>query len=356
MPLNSSGPISLNGATTGQSASIEIGLGAGVQIDMLGSQIRTLTGIASGAIRLPDDFYGKSFRAIISSVFSTNTLNATLDVTAISGYRAGQSDITVTVNSGVYLWSDSTATPGLTLTGGTTGDTVKIVNNGFIMGKGGTGGVGLGYVGGAGGPALKLGYNTTIDNTNASAYIGGGGGGGGAYNNQHGGGGGGAGGGDGSQGQQTGAEVSTHEFAGGAGGAIGSVGANGATGNGVAGGSGGGAGGGGGTSYSMGSGKFSSLFAWGGGGGGRIFPGTGGAGQPAGGGYAGTAGGAGNAAGTSVNVPATTGSSAGGGGWGASGGSSVGAGGAGGKAVNLNGYSVTWVSSDTTRVYGSVSS
>jgi hypothetical protein len=34
----------------------------------------------------------------------------------------------------------------------------------------------------------------------------------------------------------------------------------------------------------------------------------------------------------------------------------VGAGGAGGKAVNLNGYSVTWVGSDTTRVYGSVSS
>jgi hypothetical protein len=28
---------------------------------------------------------------------------------------------------------------------------------------------------------------------------------------------------------------------------------------------------------------------------------------------------------------------------------------AGGKAVNLNGYSVTWVSGDTTRVYGSVS-
>jgi hypothetical protein len=27
----------------------------------------------------------------------------------------------------------------------------------------------------------------------------------------------------------------------------------------------------------------------------------------------------------------------------------------GGKAVNLNGYSVTWVSGDTARIYGSVS-
>ena len=348
MPLNSSGPISLNGATTGQSASIEIGLGAGVQIDMLGSQIRTLTGIASGAIRLPDDFYGKSFRVTLSSVFSTDTKNATLDVTAISGYRAGQSDITVTVNSGVYLWSDSTSTPGLTLTGGTTGDTVKIVNNGFIMGRGGNGGVGLGYFGYPGGPALKLGYNTTIDNTNASAYIGGGGGGGGACNDEHCGAGGGAGGGDGSQGQQTGGG---YEYPGGAGGAIGSAGASAAS----PGGSGGGAGGGGaGGSVYAGSGKNYNWYAYGGGGGGRIFPGTGGTGGTSGS-ITGGKGGAGAAAGGAGSNYAR-GAAGGGGGWGASGGSAVGAGGAGGKAVNLNGYSVTWVGSDTTRVYGSVSS
>ena len=45
----------------------------------------------------------------------------------------------------------------------------------------------------------------------------------------------------------------------------------------------------------------------------------------------------------------------GGGGWGASGGSSTSSGGSGGKAVALNGYSVSWVSGDTTRVYGAVS-
>jgi hypothetical protein len=48
-------------------------------------------------------------------------------------------------------------------------------------------------------------------------------------------------------------------------------------------------------------------------------------------------------------------SAGGGGGWGASGGTGSSGGGAGGKAVNLNGRTATFVSSDTTRVYGSVS-
>jgi hypothetical protein len=48
-------------------------------------------------------------------------------------------------------------------------------------------------------------------------------------------------------------------------------------------------------------------------------------------------------------------SGAGGGGWGANGASNYTSGGAGGKAVALNAYSVTWTSNDTARVYGSVS-
>jgi len=45
----------------------------------------------------------------------------------------------------------------------------------------------------------------------------------------------------------------------------------------------------------------------------------------------------------------------GGGGWGAAGGSANVGGGAGGRAVALNGRTVTWVSGNTTRVYGGVS-
>jgi hypothetical protein len=82
---------------------------------------------------------GKANRYKLSRVFSTNTTQTTVDVSAISGYKAGKSDITITVNSGVYLYSTSTATPALTITGAATGDRIFLVNDGFIIGRGGNG-------------------------------------------------------------------------------------------------------------------------------------------------------------------------------------------------------------------------
>ena len=356
MALASSGQMSIGGSTANRSINVEFGRSATATTSM--SQLYRGGGIitsnntsvpTSGAISL-SNFYNATNRVPLSYTFSANTADATVDVTAISGYTAGVSDITITVNNGVWVYATSTSNAGLTLTGGSSGDTITVVNNGFISGMGGNGGIGLGYTGYPGGTALSLGFNTTVDNTNSAAYIGGGGGGGGACNDQHGGAGGGAGGGSGSQGQQTGG---ANEFAGGAGGAPGSAGANGATGAGVPGGSGGGAGGGGATAYYSSSPFPGGWYAWGGGGGGRIFPGTGGAGQTTSGGTGG-AGGSGNSAG-GAGASYATGPAAGGGGWGASGGSAVGAGGAGGKAVALNGKTITWVSGNTTRVYGSVS-
>lgn len=264
----------------------------------------------------------------LTYTYAANTANAALNVSSLSGYVAGSSYITITVNAGVYLWSDSIATPALTLTGGATGDTIKLVNKGFIMGKGGSTS--------AGGPAVSLSFNTIIDNTDAAAYIGGGGGAGRTGNDGFGtgtGGGGGAGGGTGST--ATGYIPGT----GGTGGAVGNSGGNGSG-------------------------------SWAGGGGGRIFPGTGGIGG-SGAGVGGGAGGAGSgiADGCSLGTGGNGGSAGangsasvdtgvcggGGGGWGATGGSSGGgAGYAGGKAVALNGKTVTWVSGDTTRVYGAV--
>ena len=245
-------------------------------------------------------------RPAISYTYASNTANAALTMSSISGYVAGKSDITITINAGIYLYSTSTATPGFALTGGATGDTVKIVNNGYIMGQGGTGGSN-GVSGGAGGPALSLSFNTTVDNTNASAYIGGGGGGGASGTSA---GGGGAGGGS---------PGSTSY------GTTGTPGTPGVAGTGNA--------------------------------GGRIFPG---ATAPQAGGN-----GTGAAGGTNNNVGGTTitgrpydvhYTGAGGGGWGASGGTAYFyAPGAGGKAVALNSKTVTWVSGDTTRVWGAVS-
>ena len=301
---------------------------------------------SSGAIDM-NGFHGTgpiANRVAISYTFSSNTADASLNVASISGYAAGTSDITITVNSGIYLWASSTGNAGLTLTGGTSGDTLTIVNNGYIMGCGGhgcdidSGGYPITPTP-SGGTALSLGFTTTVNNTNGSAYIGGGGGGGGS--GALGSGGGGAGGGN--SGILGAANPPIPVVLGGS---IGSVGATG-------------------TFYA-------------GGGGGRIFPGSGGAGGsgsgklvwfPGSGGGAGGgggatgqessvatagSGGAGNAAGG--NFSGTAGSGAGGGGgWGASGGSSTSSGGSGGKAVALNGYSVSWVSGDTTRVYGAVS-
>jgi hypothetical protein len=327
MALPASGAISLN------DVNVELGLSGTAAITMNDSAVRTLFGVASGAIGM-NSGYGKSNRAAISYTYSASAANPSLNVTTIGGYVAGKSDITITVNAGVYLYSTSTGTPGLTLSGGSSGDTVTLVNNGFIMGMGGNGSNNVNTQPGNGGIGLQLGFNTTVNNTNGSAYIGGGGGGGngstGGANRA--GGGGGAGGGSG---------ASTIYGGGGGGGGLGATGSNGSSNCGSYFGSGGGSGGGAG-GYQAG------VCGGGGGGGGRIFAGSGGAGGTGGGG----AGGSANATGSNGS-----GGGGGGGGWGAAGGrgNNFGLNGAGGKAVNLNGYSVTWTSGNTTRVYGSVS-
>jgi hypothetical protein len=60
MALNSSGPISLGGATTGQSINLELGNGATDLVALNDTEVRTLAGITSGVITMPTDFYGKS--------------------------------------------------------------------------------------------------------------------------------------------------------------------------------------------------------------------------------------------------------------------------------------------------------
>lgn len=334
MTLNASGPISLAGTTAGQSIEIELGGNGTTQISLNDSSVRTLAGVASGAITMPTNFWGKANRVSISYTFASTTANASLNISSIGGYIAGKSDVTVNVNGGVYLYGTTTGNPGLSVFGGTSGDTLTIVNLGYIMGCGGTGSNST--TGGAGGPGLSLGYSATVNNTNGSAYILGGGGGGGGGSSI--GGGGGAGGGGTNGGSATGGP--------------------------------GAAGGNGPNPYT-------------GGGGGRIIPGSATLGPGTGGtaavaGYGGTAGGGGSSRSTSRysygyggpgqggQTPGTNGNGSGGGGggggggYGASGGSSggtlgVAAGGGGGRAVALNGNTVTWVAGNTTRVWGAVS-
>jgi len=59
MTLNASGPISLGGATTGQSINLELGVSATALASINSTSFRTLAGVASGQISL-SNFYGKS--------------------------------------------------------------------------------------------------------------------------------------------------------------------------------------------------------------------------------------------------------------------------------------------------------
>jgi hypothetical protein len=134
---------------------------------------------------------------VLSANITSNTETYTFSPSQVSGYNAGNTTATLTINSGVYLYSNSISTPALTVSGWATGDTIYIVNNGYIMGRGGDGGTYNSSTKSTvkaqnGGDAISLQYNTTIFN---NGFIAGGGGGGGAANFAGGGGGGGGAGG-----------------------------------------------------------------------------------------------------------------------------------------------------------------
>lgn len=305
------------------------------------ANVRSLAGVPTGTISM-NNLRGKSasfpFSATISAPVQNYNLRSAMVAAGYPG--SGTFTATVTINSGIYVWSDTTATAAFD-TGALSGGAITIINNGNIMGKGGAGG---NLNGETGGTAINLQHPATI--TNNSNIGGGGGCGGTAPSTGTGGnptvtkdgGGGGQGGGAGAAGTPSGP---------GAGGAIGVTGANGSGG--------------------------------GGGGGGRVFPGVGGGtpvsagpgvalvqavgkGNTGGGGGAvyfykpgpaivnGVAG-AGGAAGVAGGTPTLTSGlvpngGGGGGGFGAAGGlargvAPVGTGGTGGSAIKLNGNTAT---------------
>lgn len=87
MALNSSGPISLGGSTSGQSVNLELSKSATAQISMNDAAVRTLTGKSSGAVIMPTDFYGKSNAFQYTGTITQDTL--TSGSFTYYGYRAG---------------------------------------------------------------------------------------------------------------------------------------------------------------------------------------------------------------------------------------------------------------------------
>lgn len=275
-------------------------------------------------------------------VISANQTNYNLH-TAL-GSPGGAVRATVIINSGVVISSNAAGTPAFNEGALAAGSSIVLLNNGRIAGMGGGGGNGgesghmfysgfpgtqvngAGTAGAAGGTALRLTAPTTIVN-GAGEIFGGGGGGGGvggatgwifsdswyvlAFPGNAGGGGQGA---NTSAGGTAGSITNYTDFEG-------IPPSNGATGSSSGAGNGGAA-------YDPGSGGTAGVLVGAGGNGGAW----------------GAAGGAGTL--TSFSLPE----------WEYENIAAVGAGGAGGKAVDLNGFAVVWVSgNDGSRVKGAVS-
>lgn len=176
MTLPVSGPISLN------DVNVELGLAGTTLISMNQASVRTLAGVPSGAISM-QNLQGKANQ--FAFTISSNQLNANLRTLAVNAGWNQTTKVIATVGSGVWIYSNSTGTPALTVNGSFPGG-VELVNNGNIIGMGGNGGAGgtgtSGSGGGAGGAAIATSVPVTIINNSNIGGGGGGGGGGGYYN------------------------------------------------------------------------------------------------------------------------------------------------------------------------------
>lgn len=177
MTINSSGPVSLGGTTAGQSIAIELG-GTGTNtISLNDTAVRTLAGVPSGTIVMPTNFYGKS--NVFAFNISSNQINVDLRTLAVNAGWNQTSRVEATITGEVFIYSNSTSSAALTVSGSFPNG-VQLINNGTIVGRGGRGGNGQnntnnGAGGGAGGLALSV--STAISITNNGNVAGGGGGG-----------------------------------------------------------------------------------------------------------------------------------------------------------------------------------
>ena len=168
MALQSSGVIKFS------DINVELGNNPTDELSLSDPDIRTLFETPSGTIKISTG-YGKSNRVQVTITLSSNQTNYQLTTASVPGYSAGNTDVTLQINSGVYVYSTATTNAGLIVGPFDSGDTVSIVNNGYIIGRGGNGGDSNGLSIGdnrgpaetsptSGGPAINLNYPVSITN------------------------------------------------------------------------------------------------------------------------------------------------------------------------------------------------
>ena len=171
MALQSSGTISLS------QVNVELGLSTTAVISLNDAAVRALFQVGSGGIALSNG-YGKSrsFNANIVISGNVDRYNLYNAVVALGWNQSVMVNISVVINSGVYVYSSTTATPAFVTGSFPAGSSISIVNNGTIVGMGGAGGNASAGAGQPGGGAFLA--QTSIILTNNSTIAGGGGGGG----------------------------------------------------------------------------------------------------------------------------------------------------------------------------------
>jgi hypothetical protein len=191
--IESSGPIALAGppSTNNPTNSVELQLGlpGTATISMNCTNVRTLAGIPSGRIGL-GNFYGKSNTWV--GTISSNQTNLNLYSWATSNGYPGSGNAQITIAPGVYVYGAAAVVgAALCVSSSFPPGGLTLINNGYIMGAGGCGSPSR--CGGSqvpGGVALSIATPITLTN---NSFIGGGGGGGGWASEAAGGGGAGGG-------------------------------------------------------------------------------------------------------------------------------------------------------------------
>lgn len=221
MTIPASGAISIAdianefGGTTPHSLSEYYSGGSLVYTGAVGYPGGIATVIPTSGVTSLSRFRGASRK--INLTISSNQTNLNLRTWALAnGWSDTNTFLEITIASGIYLLSNSTSTPALTISGSFPIG-LRLINNGYIVGYGGAGGGGSpnssGGAGASGGTGISTSSSLFIVNNNTIAGGGGGGGGGAGstYEDNYGGGGGGggatygaAGGGGGGSGPGTG--------------------------------------------------------------------------------------------------------------------------------------------------------